>query len=90
MKVEQFNKEHKWLARGIAMVPVASTMTQQYGPALVHVRMDGSVSLASAGAEIGQSLATKCIQAAAYALSSAVPAGPKRQRLAAYLLTTTR
>ncbi|SCZ92606.1 BZ3500_MvSof-1268-A1-R1_Chr5-2g08024 [Microbotryum saponariae] len=77
--VEQFNKEHKYRKRGIALVPTKfglafGVKAMNQGAALVHVGpdhpqyMDGSVLVAHGGTEMGQGLYTKCCQVAAQEL----------------------
>ncbi|KAL5278948.1 XDH.2 family protein [Megaselia abdita] len=72
-EVEEFNKQHKWRKRGVAIVPTkfgvafgAQFLNQ--GGALINIYQDGSVLLTHGGVEIGQGLYTKCIQVAAKAL----------------------
>lgn len=72
-EVEEFNRQHKWRKRGVAIVPTkygiafgAHFLNQ--GGALINIYQDGSVLLTHGGVEIGQGLYTKCIQVAAKAL----------------------
>lgn len=72
-QVEEFNKQHKWRKRGVAIVPTkygiafgAQFLNQ--GGAFVNIYQDGSVLLTHGGVEIGQGLHTKCMQVAAKVL----------------------
>lgn len=73
LRIQQFNKEHRWRKRGISLVPtkfgIAFTVLflNQAG-ALIHIYTDGSVLLSHGGTEMGQGLHTKMIQVAARAL----------------------
>ena len=76
--VDAFNREHKHRQRGLALVPLkfgisfTATMLNQ-GGALVHIYMDGSVSVNHGGTEMGQGLNTKMAQVAADGLGIPVP-----------------
>lgn len=68
--VEQYNKEHRWRKRGIALVPTKfglafGVKAMNQGAALVSILLDGSVLVAHGGTEMGQGLYTKCLQIAA-------------------------
>ncbi|ANB11129.1 xanthine dehydrogenase/oxidase [Sugiyamaella lignohabitans] len=69
-EVDAFNKEHKWIKRGLAHVPTAfgvsfgALFLNQAG-ALIHIYEDGSVLLAHGGTEMGQGLFTKMAMVAA-------------------------
>ena len=71
--VDQFNKEHKWKKRGLAIIPTkfgisfTALFLNQAG-ALVHIYHDGSVLVAHGGTEMGQGLHTKMTMIAAQAL----------------------
>lgn len=71
--VDQFNREHKWRKRGLALIPTkfgisfTATFLNQAG-ALVHIYHDGSVLVAHGGTEMGQGLHTKMTMIAAEAL----------------------
>ena len=71
--VEQFNREHKWKKRGLAIIPTkfgisfTAIFLNQAG-ALVHLYHDGSVLVAHGGTEMGQGLHTKMTMIAAQAL----------------------
>lgn len=73
LKVEEFNKTHKWNKRGLAIVPTkfgisfTALFLNQAG-ALVHIYHDGSILLAHGGTEMGQGLHTKMCMIAAEAL----------------------
>ncbi|XP_012253844.2 xanthine dehydrogenase isoform X2 [Athalia rosae] len=67
--IQQYNKQHRYKKRGIAITPTkfgiaftAAFLNQ--GGALVHVYTDGSVLLSHGGTEMGQGLYTKMIQVA--------------------------
>ncbi len=68
--VDGFNKANKHRQRGLALVPLkfgisfTATMLNQ-GGALIHIYMDGSVSVNHGGTEMGQGLNTKMAQVAA-------------------------
>ena len=68
--VAAFNKESRFLRRGLALTPVkfgisfTNTMLNQAG-ALVHVYHDGTVHLNHGGTEMGQRLFTKLAQVVA-------------------------
>ncbi|KAI9354597.1 molybdopterin binding aldehyde oxidase/xanthine dehydrogenase [Zopfochytrium polystomum] len=72
--VLQFNKDHRYRKRGIALLPTKFGLSftarhlNQAG-ALVHVYIDGSVLVTHGGTEMGQGLHTKMIQIAAQAFS---------------------
>ncbi|KAI9933030.1 hypothetical protein MW887_009284 [Aspergillus wentii] len=71
--VEEYNKNHKWSKRGMAIVPTkfgisfTALFLNQAG-ALVHIYHDGSVLVAHGGVEMGQGLHTKMTMIAAEAL----------------------
>ena len=71
--IEQFNHEHKWKKRGLAIIPTkfgisfTAIFLNQAG-ALVHLYHDGSVLVAHGGTEMGQGLHTKMTMIAAQAL----------------------
>lgn len=74
--VNAFNAAHKHKKRGLALVPLkfgisfTATMLNQ-GGALLHIYMDGSVSVNHGGTEMGQGLNTKMAQVAADGLGIA-------------------
>lgn len=63
-EVEAYNKEHKWVKRGLAHMPTkfgvafGALFLNQAG-ALVHIYHDGSILLTHGGTEMGQGLHTK-------------------------------
>lgn len=63
-EVEEFNRDHDWVKRGIAHVPTmfgiafGALFLNQAG-ALVHIYHDGSILLTHGGTEMGQGLHTK-------------------------------
>ncbi|KAJ6161151.1 FAD-binding type 2 [Penicillium chermesinum] len=71
--VEEYNAQHKWSKRGMAIVPTkfgisfTALFLNQAG-ALVHIYHDGSVLVAHGGVEMGQGLHTKMTMIAAEAL----------------------
>ncbi|XP_018588995.1 xanthine dehydrogenase/oxidase isoform X1 [Scleropages formosus] len=71
--IEQFNRQHRWKKRGIAVIPTkfgisfTALFLNQAG-ALVHVYIDGSVLLTHGGTEMGQGLHTKMVQVASKVL----------------------
>lgn len=73
-EIDEFNRQHRWRKRGIAMVPTkfgiafTALFLNQAG-ALIHVYSDGSILLSHGGTEMGQGLHTKMIQVAARALN---------------------
>ncbi|XP_078254947.1 xanthine dehydrogenase/oxidase-like [Rhinoraja longicauda] len=71
--VDEFNRQHRWKKRGLAVVPtmfgVSFTATfLNQAAALVHVYTDGSVLLTHGGTEMGQGLHTKMVQVASKVL----------------------
>ncbi|BBO91807.1 molybdopterin cofactor-binding domain-containing protein [Desulfosarcina ovata] len=74
--IERRNAASNFVKRGLAVMPVCfgiaftTTMLNQAG-ALVHVFVDGSVSVSTAAVEIGQGVATKLRRMAAAALGIA-------------------
>jgi len=70
--IEDFNSKHKWLKRGLSLVPTkfGIAFTAKYmnqGGALVHLYTDGTVLVSHGGTEMGQGLHTKVCQVAAQA-----------------------
>lgn len=71
--VEEFNSNHKWQKKGLAMIPTkfgisfTALFLNQAG-ALVHIYHDGSVLVAHGGTEMGQGLHTKICMIVAEAL----------------------
>ncbi|HEX6334792.1 MAG TPA: molybdopterin cofactor-binding domain-containing protein [Flavisolibacter sp.] len=69
-EAEAFNRKNFLVKKGIAMMPICfgisftKTMMNQ-GRALVHVYMDGSVSVSTGAVEMGQGVNTKILQVAA-------------------------
>lgn len=72
-QVEQFNSQHRFRKRGVAVVPCkygvsfCTSVVHQAG-ALVNVYQDGTVLLSHGGIEMGQGIHTKMIQVAARVL----------------------
>ena len=70
-RIEDFNRQNKWVKRGIALTPVKfgisfNTQFLNQAGALVHVYNDGSVQLNHGGTEMGQGLNTKIAQIVAH------------------------
>lgn len=69
-EVADFNAQHKLYKKGVSMMPICfgisftNTMMNQ-GRALVHVYIDGSVSVSTGAVEMGQGVNTKILQVAA-------------------------
>ncbi len=61
---DSFNKENKYIKKGIAFVPIKygiafTTKFLNQGYALIHLHKDGSVSLTTGGVEMGQGISVK-------------------------------
>lgn len=72
-EVDDFNQQHKWIKRGIAMTPILFGMglnpkSLMQAGALVHILTDGSVLLHHSGVELGNGISTKLVQIAALTL----------------------
>ncbi|GAA5895132.1 uncharacterized protein JCM6883_002329 [Sporobolomyces salmoneus] len=72
-EVEQFNRENKWRKKGLSLLPTKfglafGVKAMNQGSALVHIYLDGSVSVSHGGIEMGQGLYIKCLQVAAQEL----------------------
>jgi len=67
-EVAKFNSENRWVKRGVSLIPLRFEVAIWTKSVLVNVYPDGSVVIQGNGAEIGQGLHTKVIQAAAYSL----------------------
>ncbi|XP_058788859.1 xanthine dehydrogenase/oxidase-like isoform X2 [Phymastichus coffea] len=68
--VDKFNKENRWKKRGIAIVPMKHPFLvygQYHSLVAIHAR-DGTVSVTTAGIEMGQGLHTKLAQIVAHTL----------------------
>ena len=74
MEIEQFNGEHEWHKKGLAMMPICfgisftSTFLNQ-ASALVHIYQDGTISVSTAAVEMGQGVKTKIAGIAARVFS---------------------
>ncbi len=72
--VRAFNRENRWLRKGLALTPVkfgiafTATWYNQAG-ALLHIYRDGSVQLNHGGTEMGQGLHIKVLQVVAEELA---------------------
>jgi xanthine dehydrogenase large subunit len=72
--VRAFNEENKMVKRGVSVMPVCfgisftNKILNQAG-ALVHVYVDGSVSVSTGAVEMGQGVNQKILQVAAHTLS---------------------
>ena len=73
--VETFNREHRWVKRGISMIPIKYGMgfnaaSMERGDALVDIYDgDGTVIVRHGGVEIGQGLNTQVVQLVARELN---------------------
>lgn len=73
-EVQKFNKDNKWIKRGISMIPVKygsgyNFLALEQSTAIVAVNPgDGTVVIHQGGVEIGQGLVTQAQQVAAYVL----------------------
>ncbi|TKR80121.1 hypothetical protein L596_014247 [Steinernema carpocapsae] len=71
-EVEEFNENSKYVKRGLALTSCRFGLTHpgltEQAFALVHVFLDGSVSVSIGGIEMGQGLNIKCLQVAATTL----------------------
>ncbi len=72
--VDEFNRQNKWVKRGIAILPVKYgsgynlAQLEQAGAVAVVNQADGTIVIHQSGVEIGQGLATQARQVAAYVL----------------------
>ncbi|MBE8726603.1 molybdopterin cofactor-binding domain-containing protein [Flavobacterium hungaricum] len=72
--VQKFNRENKWVKRGISMLPVKygsgyNLLALEQSAAIVAINpSDGTVVIHQGGVEIGQGLVTQAQQVAAYVL----------------------
>ncbi|KAK9835884.1 hypothetical protein WJX74_010187 [Apatococcus lobatus] len=73
-EVQEFNSQHAWRKRGIALSPVRFDVAPAAMPAAVTIYADGSVLVSHGGIEMGQGLATKVKQVAAFELGKLLPA----------------
>ncbi|MFD1604357.1 molybdopterin cofactor-binding domain-containing protein [Flavobacterium artemisiae] len=73
-EVQNFNKQNKWVKRGISMIPVKygsgyNLLALEQSAAIVVVNSsDGTVIIHQGGVEIGQGLVTQAQQVASYVL----------------------
>lgn len=73
-EVEEFNRQHRWLKRGIATICSKGNMgflqsdDINRGLALVHLMRDGTVSVNHSGCEMGQGINTRMAQVTAHQL----------------------
>lgn len=73
-EVQEFNSRNKWMKKGLAFMPVCfgisftSTFLNQ-ASALVHVYVDGSVSVSTCAVEMGQGVNAKIRQVPAHLFS---------------------
>jgi len=70
---ELFNREHTWLKKGLAIVPICFgiSFTNRFlnqASALVHIYADGSVNVSCGAVEMGQGVRAKMIRVAARTL----------------------
>ena len=71
-RVAEFNAQHAWRKRGIAMTPVKYGVSGSFAQALVNVYADGSVNVHHSGVEIGQGIHTKVLAVASFELGKVV------------------
>ncbi|GAB0094386.1 Xanthine dehydrogenase [Sergentomyia squamirostris] len=69
IRIQEFNKQHRWKKRGISVVPVSHGIgfprnEANQASALVMIYTDGTVLISHCGMEMGQGLHTKMIQVA--------------------------
>ena len=72
--VEEFNKNHRFVKKGLAVMPICFGISFTKTPmnnarALVHVYQDGSIGVSTGAVEMGQGVNTKLMQVAANAFS---------------------
>lgn len=72
--IKEFNDSHPWHKKGMAIMPICfgisfTKITLNQARALVHVYMDGSVSVSTGAIEMGQGVSTKMRQVATHILS---------------------
>ena len=67
-EVNMFNCHHRWMKRGISLVPILMPVMLRPTSAKVGILGDGSIIVEVGGVELGQGLWTKAAQMAAYAL----------------------
>jgi xanthine dehydrogenase large subunit len=72
--VDEFNAENKLFKKGISFMPICfgisfTKILMNQARALVHVYMDGSVSVSTGAVEMGQGVNTKMLQVAAQIFS---------------------
>ncbi len=68
-RVDEFNRANRWRKQGVGIAPIkyGIAFTAKFlnqGFALVHIYTDGSISITTAGVEMGQGVATKMAQIA--------------------------
>ena len=68
--VAEFNRNNRWVKRGISRVPIVHEVVLRATPGKVSILSDGSVVVEVGGIELGQGLWTKVKQMAAFVLSS--------------------
>ncbi|HEX8327762.1 MAG TPA: molybdopterin cofactor-binding domain-containing protein [Hymenobacter sp.] len=76
-EVEQFNRQHKLLKKGFAVMPICFGISFTKTPmnqarALVHIYSDGSVGVSTGAVEMGQGVNTKIAHVAARTLGISV------------------
>lgn len=73
-RVEEYNRDHRSSKKGLGVMPVCfgisfTNIPMNQAQALVHVYVDGSVSVATGAVEMGQGVRQKLVQIAARTLS---------------------
>jgi len=75
LAVEEFNKNNRWVKRGISMVPIMygsgynATFLEQGGALIEIYSQDGTVIVRHGGVEMGQGINTMVAQATAQAMN---------------------
>lgn len=73
-KIDSFNREHRYMKKGLAAMPVCfgiafTNIPMNQAQALVHIYVDGSVSVSTGAVEMGQGVRQKITQVAARVFS---------------------
>ncbi len=72
-KISDFNSKNKYYKKGYALMPITfgisfTNTPMNHARALVHIYQDGSVGISTGAVEMGQSVNTKMMQVASFAL----------------------
>ena len=78
-----------WIKRGLSMATARFVMNVDAKPAAVSIHHDGTVLVVSPGHEMGQGIATKVLQSACAALSTALPPGAPHLPLSLFRVADT-